>query len=336
MKKTALVLQGGGALGAYQYGAIQAIYERKTNFNPVIVTGVSIGAINAAVMLGGKYGPVESLKSLWNHVKMDTLPFFPQSWQAKTSKLGNPNMYYINPNYVYSPLTAKSIYDIRPFREFLADLIDFKQLNQHSSELVVESVNVETGALTRFSNRDKDGMTLEKVISSMSIPPNFPYIEVNNQYYWDGGLFANLPLAPAINCLEKIKGNVDREIIIINLFRKNATLPETIADISDRVKEIIFESKLNIDENFFTKIDGMIDLFQEIDKVLPQDSDIRKDKIYQKMIARKKIHSFMKLQYEAEGVEGTDNFTPEAVDSRIRIGYRDALSKLDNLNKPLE
>jgi len=333
MKKTALVLQGGGALGAYQYGAIQAIYEKYPDFNPVIVTGVSIGAINAAVMLGGKHGAVESLECLWNHVKMDTLPFFPQSWQARTSKLGNPNMYYINPNYIYSSLTAKSIYDIRPFRDFLADLIDFKKLNEHSSELVVESVNVETGALTRFSNRDKDGMTLEKVISSMSIPPNFPYVKIKNNYYWDGGLFANLPLAPAINCLEEVTNegneeNMEREIIIINLFRKNATLPETIADISDRVKEIIFESKLNVDENFFKKIDGMIDLFQEIDDVLPEDSNIRKNKIYQDMVKRKKIHSFIKLQYEAEGVEGTDNFTSEAIDSRVRIGYRDALSKI--------
>jgi len=334
MKKTALVLQGGGALGAYQYGAIQAIYEKDPNFNPVIVTGVSIGAINAAVMLGGKYGPVESLKRLWDHVKMDTLPFFPQSWQARTSKLGNPNMYYINPNYIYSPLTAKSIYDIRPFREFLADLIDFKQLNKNSTELVVESVNVETGALTRFSNRDKDGMTLDKVISSMSIPPNFPYVKVDNQYYWDGGLFANLPLAPAINCLEEVtkhQENVKREIIVINLFRKNATLPETIADISDRVKEIIFESKLNIDENFFKKIDGMIDLFQEIDKVLPKDDKgdkIRDNVIYKDMMDRKKIDSLIKLQYEAEGVEGTDNFTSEAIESRIRIGHRDASNKI--------
>ena len=152
MKKNALVLQGGGALGAYQLGAIRYIYEKQPNFHAEIVTGVSIGAVNAAVMIGGKKGPVDSLEMLWNTVKMSTIPFFPQEWQAKNSKLGNPNMYFINPTYVFAPLVAQSVYDVSPFYQVLEDLIDIDQLNQSDTKVVLESVNIESGELQRFSN----------------------------------------------------------------------------------------------------------------------------------------------------------------------------------------
>ena len=338
MKKTALVLQGGGALGAYQYGAIKYFYEKDPDFDPCIVTGVSIGSVNAAVMLGGKYGPVKSLEKLWNTIKIPPLPFIPQEWQAKISKIGNPNMYYINPILMYSPLTADSVYDITPFRNLLADIIDFDKLNNHSAALVVESVNVETGQLERFSNKDADGIDLDKVVSSMSIPPNFPAVEIENGFYWDGGLYANMPLSPAINFLESIKEEngekvTEREVIVISLFRKNAILPNDISEITERIKELMFESKLNLDRKFFDKMNSYIELIKEVNKELPDGSPIRDNKAFQELLGHEKINPPILLQYEAEGVAGTDDFTPEQMDFRVRQGYRDAAQAV-KLNNP--
>ncbi|MGD1842447.1 MAG: patatin-like phospholipase family protein [Thermonemataceae bacterium] len=325
--KTALVLQGGGALGAYQYGAISAIEEAQPDFEPCIVTGVSIGAINAAVYVGGREGGVKSLKRLWDTVKMPTIPFLPQQWQAKASKVANPAMYYMSTSYLMTPLVAESVYDLAPFKQLLNDLIDFDKINQSKIRLVIEAVNVETGELKQFKNHDEEGIDLDKVVSSMSIPPNFPMVAVDNNYYWDGGLYANMPLAPAINYLEDVETKkvekVVRELIIMNLFRKNSPLPTNIMEISDRIKEIMFESKLKLDRKFFEQMKGYIEMMQAVDKELPKNSPVRKMKAYQELLNHKIIDRHGVLQYEAEGVEGTDDFTPEAIDFRFRRGYRD-------------
>jgi len=337
MKKTAIVLQGGGALGAYQLGALKRIYEEH-GFSPSFISGVSIGAVNAAVLVGGKYGPIESLEKLWDSIKMKSWSMIPQEWQAMWSKLGNPSMYHINNQLAVTPLTAKSIYDVTPFYELLTRLIDFEKLNsQDAPEIIIEAVNVETGLLETFSNKRQngsnkkpDGINIKHIIASMSIPPNFPAVEIDNKFYWDGGLYANMPLSPAINFLER-KGNADkedsetieRELIVISLFRKQAKLPANINDISNRIKEIIFESKLSLDNRYFEKMNSMIDLMEEIKQIPDLPDNIKKNELYQKLTAKKRINKFL-LQYKGEGVEGTDNFTAEAIDQRIRDGYRDA------------
>lgn len=340
MKKTALVLQGGGALGAYQCGAIKGFFEQDPNFSPCIISGVSIGAINGAVMLGGKLGPVKSLERLWNTIKMPTLPLIPQKWQAKVSKFGNPNMYYINPALMYSPLTANSVYDITPFQKLLDAIIDFDRLNTHTTKLVVEVVNVETGKLESFSNKDKEGLSIAKLIASISIPPNFPAIKVNKGYYWDGGLYANMPLRPAINHLKNLEEDAqdpitEREVIIISLFRKHAGVPGNIPQVTERIKEIIFESKMDLDQQLFEQMNKYVDLIREVDRDLDKNSKVRQNKVYQQLLNERKINPPILLQYIAEGVAGTDDFTPEAMDFRIKQGYIDAIQALEN-NAPLK
>jgi predicted acylesterase/phospholipase RssA len=326
-KKTALVLQGGGALGAYQYGAIKA-FEEAGGFNPCIVTGVSIGAVNAAVYLGGKQGGVKSLETLWDTLKMPVVPWIPQSWQAKASKLGNPNMYYISPQYMMSPLTAESVYDVTPFRELLLDLIDFDKINKHEAALAIQAVNIETGSLETFRNHEGKGINVEHVIASMSIPPNFPMIKSDGGYYWDGGLYVNMPLGPAINYLETLPGDLERDLVVINLFRKGGKLPQNMMEISDRIKEIMFESKINLDNKLFDKINTYVDMARQLDVQLPADSPLRQHPGFTSLMQHKPINRLSVLQYTDEGVEGTDDFTPEAMEARVRAGYRDAQQAL--------
>ncbi|WP_299462618.1 patatin-like phospholipase family protein [uncultured Microscilla sp.] len=338
MKKTALILQGGGALGAYQYGVIKGFYEKDKNFNPSIITGVSIGAINGAVMLGGKLGPVKSLEKLWDTLKTPSSSFIPPKWRSSISKFGNPNMYFINPALMFSPLTAQSIYDISPFCKLLNEIIDFDQLNTHPSTLIIETVNVESGQLERFSNKSEEGLTIDKIIASMSIPPNFPAVKIDQDYYWDGGLYANMPLSPAINHLEALESEngetiTERELIVVSLFRKNAQMPSNINEVTERIKEIIFAGKLNLDKKMFEQMNDCIDLIKEIDKDLNKDSKVRENKVYQKLLNHKKINPPLVLEYRAEGVIGTDDFSEQAMDFRVRQGYRDAVA---TLKKPRE
>ena len=336
MKKTAIVLQGGGALGAYQLGALKRIYKEH-GFSPSFISGVSIGAVNAAVLAGGKYGPIKSLEKLWDSVKMNSLPMIPQDWQAMWSKFGNPSMYNINSRLAVTPLTAKSIYDITPFYELLIKLIDFDKLNdQDTAEIIIEAVNVETGLLEIFSNKKPNGINIKHIIASMSIPPNFPAVEIDNKFYWDGGLYANMPLGPAIKFLERKPStnrqeseNIERELIIISLFKKQAKLPNNIYEISNRIKEIMFESKLSLDNRYFEKMNNMIELMEKIGQIPNLPDNIKQDKLYQKLAAKKRIKKFL-LQYKGEGVEGTDNFTDEAIKQRIRDGYRDAEAEIFN------
>jgi len=148
-RRRALVLQGGGALGAYAYGVIKALYEQP-DFSLDVVTGVSIGAINAAVLVGAKDDPIRALDELWRErLAIRNWPFLPPMLDRYSSLLANPAMYWIRPSYVYTPLLAPfletSIYDITALRRTLADLIDLNRLNRSEIHLVVSSVDIETG-----------------------------------------------------------------------------------------------------------------------------------------------------------------------------------------------
>ncbi|MCU0438308.1 MAG: patatin-like phospholipase family protein [Raineya sp.] len=327
----ALILQGGGALGAYQWGVLQAFEDQGKLLQPRIITGVSIGAVNGAVYLSGG---VEGLRKLWTTLEMPTLPFIPSQWQAKNSKIANPNMYVPNWQTLTSPLTTTNLYDLAPFKKLLESLIDIDRLNKSPIKLVVEAVNVETGALTAFSNHDTEGISIDKIMASMSIPPNFAMMEIDNNFYWDGGLFSNMPLSPAINYLENLdvpkNTQVRRQLFVISLFRKQSPLPTNINEVSDRVKELIFESKLSLDKKFFHNMNSYVDLIHQIDAVLPENSPIKLEKAYQNLLNHKKIEPPVLFQYEAEGVEGTDDFTPASIDLRFRTGYRDALQFINH------
>jgi NTE family protein len=134
---TAIVLQGGGALGAYELGVLKALYEERPGFKPAVITGVSIGAITAAVLAGAKGDPIQALDQLWRE-KLTVLPplppFFPSAYQHFVPRkfeqslgvMGNPGMYQLRPQSLYAPLLGTSIYETAPLRRTLAELVDLK------------------------------------------------------------------------------------------------------------------------------------------------------------------------------------------------------------------
>lgn len=144
-----------------------------------------------------------------------------------------------------------------------------------------------------------------------------------------------MPLRPAVNHLRALGGElpddlIEREVIVISLFRKNSAVPTTIPQITERIKEIIFESKFDLDQQLFEKMNEYVDLIREVDQALDKNSKVRQNKVYQQLLNEKKINTPILLQYVAEGVEGTDDFTPEAMDFRVQQGYFDMIEACKN------
>jgi predicted acylesterase/phospholipase RssA len=152
-------------------------------------------------------------------------------------------------------------------------------------------------------------------------------VKIGQEHFWDGGLYANTPLSPAINHLEntaKEEKNVQRELIVISLFRKASPLPGNMLEISNRIKEIIFESKMDLDIKIFETMDAQIDLLAKINEELPQNSSVRENPTFKRLMEHRKIDKRIFLKYQAEGVEATDNFTAEKIEYRTKKGYTDA------------
>jgi NTE family protein len=211
-ERIALILQGGGALGAYQGGVYQALAE--ANLHPDWVAGISIGAVNSALIAGNPAGKrVEKLRRFWELVSSS--PFgipdigsltggdgFSRIIVNRTQSLGAllggvPGFFtprlpppYLNPS--GSP-AAVSYYDVAPLKATLEQLVDFDLLNACVMRFSVGAVNVRTGNFTYFDNTERR-IGAEHIIASGSLPPGFPPTEVDGEYYWDGGLVSNAPL----------------------------------------------------------------------------------------------------------------------------------------------
>jgi NTE family protein len=342
IKRRALILQGGGALGAYAYGAIKALYEQP-DFSLDVVTGVSIGAINAAVLVGAKGDPIKALDELWrDRLAIQELPFVPPMFGRYSSLLANPAMYTIRLPYIYTPLLAPfmetSIYDIAPLRQTLADLIDLNKLNRNEIHLAVSAVDIETGEVMYFENQSEVPLSFEEIIASGGLAPGLPMTIIKDprtgeeRSYWDGGFSSNLPLAKAINLLEKADpGNpdVERELIVVELIPMRSRIPENLIEVQDRVSQLLYSSKLILDEMLFEKMNDYVDLIQQIDQALPADSALRQLPGYLELKRHKKIDKFFVITMTAPEVRsGASDFSRAAIERRIAAGYNDALTQI--------
>ena len=201
-----LVLQGGGALGSYQAGIYEALAE--SEFPPTWLAGISIGAVNAAIIAGNAPNDrVARLREFWELAT--STPFAPppiagglvRSWwneasAAWVSLVGAPGFFEprIFPAALQKPgsLEALSIYETKELKATLERLVDFDRINARETRLSVGAVNVRTGNFTYFDN-EKQRLGPEHIMASGALPPGFPPIEIDGEFYWDGGLVSNTP-----------------------------------------------------------------------------------------------------------------------------------------------
>jgi NTE family protein len=257
-----LVLQGGGALGAYQGGVYEALAEAM--LAPTWVAGISIGAINAALIAGN--APelrVERLREFWEGVS--SLPFgvVPPSLPDGFSTIGHTRDVlnetnatiamlfgvagFFQPRVPAAPfqppgtLAAISYYDTEPLRRTLERMVDFDRINSGQVRLSVGAVNVKTGNFLYFDSSERK-IDARHVMASAALPPGFPPIEVDGEYYWDGGLVSNTPLQHVLD-----QPGSDRRLVFqVDLFAARGEMPATIADVSEREKDIRYSSRTRL------------------------------------------------------------------------------------------
>jgi len=342
---TAIVLQGGGALGAYEYGVLKALYERRPGFTPVAVTGISIGAVTAAVLGGAKGDPMKALDTMWREkFTVSAGVPLPPVLDRSLAALGDRGMYRFDTSHlmqlVLAPWTLTNIYDTAPLRTTLTELVDLKKLNGEHPRVVVGATNIATAEIEFFDNRTPGGLTFEHVAASGSLPPGFPMTTIDGEMYWDGGLFSNTPLSPAIHALEEAAGgdpDAVRELIVIELFPMHAPIPTGMFEVLNRMIQLQYTSRLKLDKHFFDKIDGVVDLVGQIDADLPKTSKARTNPTYKDLLSYRKINHFNVVTSTIPpNLTSAADFSRFSIDERIEAGYHDAIAQgIGRIDAPL-
>jgi len=260
-----LVLQGGGALGSYQAGAYQALCHFE--YEPDWVAGISIGAVNAAIIAGNPpEARVKRLKEFWEMVSAPVpwnpvttgdraRSLFNEASAALIATFGVPG--FFRPRLPPAPLwppgspQSQSYYDTSPLRATLERLVDFDRINDLKTRLSVGAVGVTSGNLRYFDNFEmkKRGKKIgpEHIMASGALPPGFPSIEIEGEHYWDGGIASNAPLDYVL----EEETNNDLLIFQIDLFSARGPLPVSMLEAAEREKDIRFSSRtrMNTDKN---------------------------------------------------------------------------------------
>jgi len=260
-----LVLQGGGALGSYQAGAYQALCH--FDFEPEWIAGISIGAVNAAIIAGNpREKRIERLKEFWEMVSSPVFwnpvvqgdrarSLFNETSAGLIATFGVPG--FFAPRFPPAPLwppgspQSQSYYDTAPLQKTLERLVDFDRINDLKTRLSVGAVSVTTGNFKYFDNFEfrKLGKKIgpEHIMASGALPPGFPSIVIDGEHYWDGGIASNTPLDFVLD------SEIGRDLLIfqIDLFSARGPLPVSLLEAAEREKDIRFSSRtrMNTDKN---------------------------------------------------------------------------------------
>jgi len=254
-QETILVLQGGGALGAYQAGVFEAL--SKVYREPSWLAGISIGAINAALIAGNPPEErVERLREFWTLVSSSLAApvlapdsvgrdFLNESSATHAMLFGVPGFFKPRvppaPFQLAGTLGAISYYDTAPLRQTLERLVDFELLNSGATRLSVGAVNVRTGNFEYFDTA-KQTIDVRHIMASGALPPGFAPVEIDGEHYWDGGLVSNTPLQYVLDQ----PGTKRRVVFQVDLFSARGALPANLAEVSEREKDIRFSSRTRL------------------------------------------------------------------------------------------
>jgi len=252
----ALVLQGGGAPGAYQAGAYEALAMRTPDLT--WVAGISIGAINAALIAGNPLDRrVERLHAFWDKISLALLPSgavgpalgpMRSWWDTGMALLGAwrgvPGFFAPRMPLDWWPQMPVSLYDTAPLRQTLLELVDFDLLNDGPMRFSAGAVDVESGNLTYFDNR-QERIGPEHVMASGALPPGFAAVQVDGRWYWDGGVVSNTPLSYVMSHLHGSSG-IPATVFQVDLFSAHGQLPQTLADVAEREKDIQYSSRTRL------------------------------------------------------------------------------------------
>ena len=280
-EKDVLALQGGGALGAYQAGAYEALCD--AGHMPRWVAGTSIGAVNAAIIAGNQpEHRVSRLREFWEGVSSrllgwplaengDARRIFNETSAALSAAGGVPGFFgpRIPPAVVMPRGTreAISVYDTGPLRATLNELVDFDLLNSGAVRLSIGAVQVLSGNMQYFDTASQV-IGPEHVMASGALPPGFPPIEIDGEPYWDGGLVSNTPLE---YILERSGPREDMCIFQVDLFSAKGGMPQTLFDVAQREKEIRYSSRTRLNTDVFRQLQTIRMAIRQLRAKVPQE-----------------------------------------------------------------
>ncbi|MEN6373955.1 MAG: patatin-like phospholipase family protein [Smithella sp.] len=253
-----LLLQGGGALGAYQAGVYEGLME--AGVAPTWVVGISIGAINAALIAGNPPEQrVKQLRAFWNRVSSYDPITYPFASDAMRSILNQISAGYVmgfgvpgffKPRIPMACFVSNktpgevSIYDTSPLRTTIEELVDFDLINSREVRLSLGTAHVRTGNSVYFDNRYTH-LGPDHVLASGALPPGFPPVNIDGEYYWDGGVVSNTPMTYVVDQ----KPLTSALIIQVDIFNARGELPRNLDQVQERAKDIQYASRTRLNVN---------------------------------------------------------------------------------------
>jgi len=344
-ERIALVLQGGGALGAYQGGVYQALAE--ANLHPDWVAGISIGAINSALIAGNAPEKrVERLREFWEIVSASPLgvPYLPwlkledefahtiinQIRSLSILLFGAPGFFKVRqPTPLLYPSmspAAMSFYDTAPIKGTLEGLVDFDLINTGATRFSVGAVNVRSGNFVYFDNTTHR-IGPEHVMASGSLPSGFAATEIEGEYYWDGGIVSNTPLQWVLD------GGPRQDTVAfqVDLWSARGELPRNLMEVELRQKEIRFSSRTRAGTDHFKQMQMARRAVAKLLEKLPKDLLQTPEAEMLAGQADDKVYNLIQLIYHAKNYEGSSKdyeFSRRTMNEHWKSGYNDAVRTL--------
>jgi NTE family protein len=343
----ALLLQGGGALGAYQAGVYQALSE--ADLHPDWVAGISIGAINSAVIAGNPPEQrVAKLRAFWEEITANAVfdwvvaadqfepkgdvarSLFNQMSAAWALVGGAPGFFALRRVapwlYPAGSLEATSFYETKLLKATLERLVDFDRINSGEMRFSVGAVNVRTGNFVYFDNATHE-IRPEHVMASGSLPPGFPAIEIEGEHYWDGGLISNTPLQWVVEHGPR----QDTLAFQVDLWSARGEFPGDLAEVATRQKEIQYSSRTRANTDHFKSLQKLRCALANLLENLPEDLNASEEARILHSVADRKIYSIVQLIYRSKHYEGNSKdyeFSRLTMKEHWRAGYHDAVRTL--------
>ena len=337
-KRVGLVLQGGGALGSYQAGVYEALAS--SEYLPDWVAGISIGAINAAIIAGNApKHRVQRLRSFWEEITAPTILWPPttgplatyQRWASALLAItfGQPGFFTPNAQQTWFPSDKRvSYYMTSALKGTLERLVDFDRINtEKEMRLSVGAVNVQTGDFAYFDSREMR-IGPEHIMASGALPPGFPPIEINGQQYWDGGLFSNTPLQYMADYYPRRS----RVIFQVDLFPAHCRhQPANLDEVNERDKDIRYSSRTRLTTNTLRERHDVRHAINELHKLLPPEiaSTEQAKRLYEHgCVTTMDIVQLIYRPDEPQGALKDFEFSRPTMEARWQQGFSDACTTL--------
>ncbi|MRD47952.1 patatin-like phospholipase family protein [Caenimonas koreensis DSM 17982] len=328
-----LVLQGGGALGAYQVGVYEALHD--AGIEPAWVIGTSIGAINAALIAGN---PVDvrmaRLNAFWKHVEQQGTIAGPLDWLGMGNWMANmttvmrgipaffePNLAAFRGTRANVGVESAAYYSTEPLRRTLNELVEFKCLEGGPTRLTIGAVNACSGAMRYFDSR-RETLCVEHVMASGALPPAFPAVRIDGEPYWDGGIYSNTPIEAVLDD----RPRRDSLIFAVNVWHQTAPEPESIWQVMGRQKDIQFASRADSHIARQKQIHRLRHVIRQLTQHLPasrQADPAVKELASWGCGTTMHVAHLLAPRLESEDHTKDIDFTPGGVKARREAGYAD-------------